>query len=358
MKDKIIVISFLLIIFITFLLNIIIKDKDISISERRKLYQFNQITANGVFDGKISNNFEKYATDQFVGREFFRNVKNLFATKVFNVQDINGYFEKDGGIYNLEYPLVDYNIEKSAEKMNKIYNDYLNSNMNIYYSIIPEKNYYLKDDNYLKLDFEKIENILADNLKHFQYIDISDSLKLEDYYKTDLHWRQENLENVVKTLCEDMKLNYSWNYEKENIGNFYGTYYGQLATFKKINPDNLCILKNEQIENCITYNFETKQNNKIYDRSKTNDRYDIFLSGATPIIEIKNENCKTDKELIMFRDSFGSSLAPLLIENYKKIILVDTRYIKPELLKEYIKFEEQDILFIYNVLILNDNLLK
>lgn len=82
------------------------------------------------------------------------------------------------------------------------------------------------------------------------------------------------------------------------------------------------------------------------------------MSGATPIIEIANDNAKADKELIIFRDSFGSSLAPLLIENYKKITLVDTRYIKPELLEEYVKFENQDILFIYNILVLNDNLLR
>lgn len=357
MKDKIIVIGFLLIIFAAFFINIICKDKEISTSERRKLYQFSEITSKGI-NGELSNNFEKYATDQFAQRESFRKIKNLFATNVFFMQDINGYFEKDGGIYKIEYPLKKTNIEKSVEKINKIYDTYLNSNMNIYYSIIPEKNYYLENDNHLKLDFKEAEKQIKNNIRKMQYIDISNSLELDDFYKTDLHWKQENLDDVFKKICEDMKLNYTWNYMKENTGKFYGTYYGQFATFKEIEPDDLYILNNEIIENCNVYNFEKKQNGNVYDRKKTKDKYDIFLSGATPIIEIANDNAIEDKELIIFRDSFGSSLAPLLIENYKKIILVDTRYINPELLEKYIKFENQDILFIYNILVLNDNLLR
>ena len=84
----------------------------------------------------------------------------------------------------------------------------------------------------------------------------------------------------------------------------------------------------------------------------------MFLDGATALIEIENVNNNTDKELIIFRDSFGSSIAPLLVDSYKKITLVDLRYMSYELLEEYIKFENQDVLFLYNTLIINQNNLK
>ena len=42
---------------------------------------------------------------------------------------------------------------------------------------------------------------------------------------------------------------------------------------------------------------------------------------------IYNENSFNDKELIIFRDSFASSLTPLLIKYYSKITLIDNRYI-------------------------------
>ena len=91
---------------------------------------------------------------------------------------------------------------------------------------------------------------------------------------------------------------------------------------------------------------------KVYDLEKyqsSADKYNLYLSGPTSIITIDNPNTKTKKELILFRDSFGSSIAPLLIENYRKITLIDFRYINEKLIEQYIKFENQDILFLYSV---------
>ena len=86
--------------------------------------------------------------------------------------------------------------------------------------------------------------------------------------------------------------------------------------------------------------------------------YDIYLSGATPLITIDNPNAKTKKELLLFRDSFGSSIAPLLVQEYSKITLIDIRYISSDLLDQYINFEKQDVLFLYSSLILNQNVFK
>ena len=62
--------------------------------------------------------------------------------------------------------------------------------------------------------------------------------------------------------------------------------------------------------------------------------YDIFLSGATPILFIENQNNKDNKNLIIFRDSFASSLVPLLIEDYSKITLIDLRYVNSRYLNK------------------------
>ena len=66
----------------------------------------------------------------------------------------------------------------------------------------------------------------------------------------------------------------------------------------------------------------------------------------------------TNKELLLFRDSFGSSIAPLLVENYSKITLIDLRYISSMILDKYIDFKEQDVLFLYSTVVLNQNILK
>ena len=106
------------------------------------------------------------------------------------------------------------------------------------------------------------------------------------------------------------------------------------------------------------YNYENKKAGKIYEKVASADKYDIYLSGATPIITVENPNAKTEKELLLFRDSFGSSLAPLLVENYSKITLIDLRYISSKLLEDYINFENQDVLFLYSTVVLNQNVFK
>lgn len=355
-KNIIISIGFLLIIFIAFIANIIDKDKEISISERRKLAQFPTITVSEILNGNVMDKWEKYVEDQFIVREIFRGIKSLWSTKIFAQKDNNKLFEKDNAIYKMEYPLNENNVQKSAQKINEVYQKYL-KNMNVYYSIIPEKNYYLENDDHLKLDYDKLQEIMQQNLQELKYIDIRNGLELQDYYRTDLHWKQENLGEVVKIIQGNMKLDeMNATYEIQNKGEFYGTYYGQLST--NATPDNIYILTNETINNCILYNYETNKKSSIYTTTNSADKYDIFLSGAVSLISIENPNSKTEKELLLFRDSFGSSLAPLLVENYKKITLIDLRYISSSILENYIDFNEQDVLFLYSSVVLNQNILK
>ena len=357
MKDIIITIGFIMILTIVFLVNIISKDKEISVTERRKLAQFPEITYKKIVNGDTMKNWEKYVEDQFAKRDFFRSLKSFWSINVFRQKDNNNLFKIDDAIYKLEYPLNEKNVQKSAERIKAVYEKYL-KDMNVYYSIIPDKNYYLENDDHLKIDYDKLQQIVQNELNGLTYIDIRSGLKLTDYYKTDLHWKQENLQEVVDIIQTGMNMEkgLQTNYEMRNMGEFYGAYYGQLGV--DVPPDNLYILTNDTIEDCTTYNFETKRSGKVYDTNISADKYDIFLSGATPLISVENPNARNNKELLLFRDSFGSSIAPLLIENYSKITLIDLRYMSSQLLSEFIEFEDQDVLFLYSGVVLRQNVLK
>lgn len=361
MKDKtkhiIITVGFIVIIFSTLIINLIKEDNYISKTEKRRLSQFPKITVNELMNGNFTDKLEKYSTDQFIARDIFRKIKSYFSIKILNQKDSNNLFEKDGAIYKMEFPLKEKNIELSTKKINDVYERYLKG-MNVYYAIIPDKNYYLENDDHLKIEYNKCNEIIKKNLQSLKYIDITKSLKLDDYYRTDLHWKQENLHQIVNKIEKELNIekNNDTIYEKKKIGDFYGTYYGQLGI--DVKSDKMYILTNSIIDNCITYNYENGNKGKIYNSNYSNDMYDIFLSGAVPIISIENNNSNNNKELLLFRDSFGSSIAPLLIENYKKITLIDLRYISSNLLEEYINFENQDVLFLYSIIVLNQNILK
>ncbi len=224
----------------------------------------------------------------------------------------------------------------------------------MYYSVIPDKNYY-SNDRYLKMDYSLLFNILNENIENIKYIDITDKLNISLYYRTDIHWKQEELSEIVDLLSREMDFNISdKDYVKHEFDDFKGSYYGQIGF--DVKPDKLIYLTNDIIDNSTVYDVESELNT-VYEASSLGkmDSYDVFLGGASSIVEITNNSNTSDKELILFRDSFGSSLAPLLIEGYKKITLIDLRYINMNLLSNYINFEGKDVLILYNTSIINNS---
>ena len=121
--------------------------------------------------------------------------------------------------------------------------------------------------------------------------------------------------------------------------------------------EELYVMNSNLLKACRVFNHETGKYQSVYDMQKQFglDPYDVFLSGAQALLTIENPKATTDKELILFRDSFGSSLAPLLVQGYKTVTLVDIRYVSSVMLQEYLEFNGQDVLFAYSTLVLNSS---
>lgn len=358
MSDKVknitITISFMCIIIVILIVNVIKTDTKISLSERRKLQQFPDFSIANLLNGTFFENIEKYAMDQFIGRETFRSLKTNIEIQLLKKQDSNNIYKYDNKLIEQIYPLNEKSIINIANKMNDINNRYFDETNKVYYTIIPDKNYFVNSTN-LKLDYNKLQNIMDTNLKWATYINIFDCLDLSCYYATDSHWKQETLQNVVKKILDNINLEINHGYEEKKVTDFKGVYAGQFPI--QIQNDEIRILTNNILESCIVYNYETNKTTAIYDMEKINslDKYDIYLSGATPLLTIENPNINTNKELIVFRDSYGSSLIPLLAEAYKKITVIDTRYISPRILGDYVEFKNKDILFAYSTLLINNS---
>jgi hypothetical protein len=130
-------------------------------------------------------------------------------------------------------------------------------------------------------------------------------------------------------------------------------YYGQAAL--PMDPETLYVMESQLLQDCRVYNFETGKYTPVYDMDQltSKDLYDVFLSGPQSLLRIENPNAKTDRELIVFRDSFGSSVTPLLVQDYKTVTLVDIRYLDSRMLDKFLEFNGQDVLFLYSTLVLN-----
>lgn len=334
----------------------LLPSRDFSDSERRKLAQRPALSLEVISDGSFMTGFEKYTLDQFPLRNQFRTLKAYTIYHVFGQLDNHDIYIKDGYAAKLEYPLHTDSLEHATDQFEYIYEKYLmDKKMDIYLSIVPDKSYFLAEKyGYLSMDYKELCHIMQNSMDYANYIDITKTLDITDYYKTDTHWRQEKLPETAAVLAESMGASISGNYTEYALAlPFYGVYYGQSAL--PLPPETLYYLSNDDLDSCIVTNHEDQTIGGIYNMEKKSgkDPYEIFLSGPRSLITIENPNCKSNRELIIFRDSFGSSIAPLLAEGYAKITLVDIRYLRADLLDRFIEFKNQDVLFLYSTSVLN-----
>ncbi len=335
---------------------------EFSDAERRPLDQWPSVTVQTLLGGKFMSEFEDYTLDQFPLRDGFRQVKSLFHYFVLNQKDNNDIYIADGYAAEMEYPLNTASVDRALQQFGKVYEKYLKEQgSTVFSAVVPDKSYYLAEENgYLTMDYEKLFAMLREGMPWATHVDITGSLAIGDYYFTDTHWRQEQILPVAQKLAEAMGVTppKAESFTPTALERpFYGVYYGQAAL--PMDSETMYILENEMLKDCTVYNYESGKTTAVYDPEKLSakDPYDVFLSGAQSLLTVTNPNAKTDRELIVFRDSFGSSLVPLLLEDYASVTLIDIRYISPEVLDRFIDFHGQDTLFLYSTLVLNKNLI-
>ena len=328
-------------------------------SERRPLSGFPVLNVKNVASGIFMDQFETYAADTFPFREQFRSLKAC-TTLAMGQKANNDIYYYDGYLSELEYPMNRDSVCRAAEKFESIYQQYLtDSSTQVYLSVIPDKNAHLAADaDQLTMDYDIFEAEVAAQTSFADYIQISDLLSKEDYYYTDSHWRQEQIidvaERLLATMNPDQVIPASAYYTCSQAGtDFSGVYKGQSTL--PVAGEDLYYLTSPGIDQLQVFDHEHNQTIPVYDLAKATGRdpYEMYLSGPLSLITIDNPLSETDRELVIFRDSFGSSIAPLLASGYRRVTLIDIRYLPAAQLGKYIDFSDCDVLFLYSTSVLN-----
>lgn len=332
---------------------------EMSQAERRPLAQMPEFSLSALESGQFREKFEDYSLDQFPFRDGFRTLKSLFHTQVLGMKDNNGIYLTKGIAVKQEYPLNETSLDVAIRKFDAIHEKFLGESR-CFFALVPDKGYYLAEPSgHLAMDYEALYAKLEAGLPWASQIDLRQALTAGDYYRTDTHWRQECLIPAATAICDALGVTAPKGEDYSRIQSerpFYGVYYGQAAL--PMEPDALTWLESETLRRCAVYDYETGKTGAVYDTAKlteSRDPYDVFLSGARALLTIENPNAKTDRELIVFRDSFGSSMVPLLLEDYAKVTLVDIRYVSSAKLDSFLDFHGQDVLFLYSTLVLNNS---
>lgn len=362
MKSKITTILFAGLIISISIVNIISPSKAFSSKENRYLQTLPEVNKKDIMSGEFSSDFEKYTTDQFIGRDLWIGFKTALDLAILKKDNTRVYFGKDDYLFDVDKAIDVEQLDKNLVSVNKFLEKLqsINREIKITTLLIPTKSQILKDklpkygplvDE--KALLEKIRLALNDNIK---IIDLMDTLKEKRneyiYYKTDHHWTTMGAYYGYKEYMEEtgqIPLDQS-EFTIETISDdFYGTSYRKANLLFAL-PDDMLIYKpKSDISYKVTYNLES-QTNTLYDETFLNktDKYSYFFGGDKAIVEIET-SIKNNKTILILKDSFANSLIPFLTNHYEKIIVIDTRYYNASI-SQFVKDNDIDeVLFLYNI---------
>lgn len=338
---------FLAVLFGFSLLHLALPDREVSRSERRRLAQLPPLSSG------FSDKLEEYMLDQFPLREQLRTVNSLVRLYDLGQADIHGIYLQGGGAFRMDGPLQEKQVRHAAAVFSAVQETYFPS-LPAHYVIVPDKNAKAETGR-PRLDTETMRGIVREALPGMTEIDIWDLLSADDYYKTDPHWRQERLLPVAAAICEALGADAPETFTEKTLSPFYGAYYGQAAL--PMAPDTLTYLESADTKAAEVTGPELDGAQPVYrpELLDGTDGYDVFLSGAQAVLTVTSPNVHNGRHLVLFRDSFGSSLAPLLLGPFERITLVDLRYISAARLTDYADLSDAtDVLYLCSTAVWNN----
>ena len=275
------------------------------------------------------------------------------------------YFVVGEGVYRNEKELDEKSIDRAIGKFQTFAADYCGEAQRVFLALIPSKNGYLNAENgHLNAaEFAILQSVYDKWGRNF--IDLSVCLDLEDYYRTDPHWRQERLGAVLRELGaalefdtdiidDDGVLTENWT-EEVLTTEYIGVYGDEVDS---VPAEEMTVLRHGDMDGYIVRNGETGEEMPLYDTAKLSDRdpYELFVGGPLSLVTIENAAADNDRHLVVVRDSFGSALLPMLAQSYAKVTAVDIRYMMPNLVGNFVDFTDADVLFLYSSTVLNNSI--
>ncbi|MGI5960211.1 MAG: DHHW family protein [Massiliimalia sp.] len=341
-------------------------EKDFSENENRSLQTLPEFSAEKLFSGKYTSQFETYTTDQFIGRDYWVSMKTS-ADRVTQKKDSGGvYFAEDGYLIEV-YREEDVDWEQFQRNVDRL-NEFLTSaeqtlgQGHASAMIVPTAGEVLRD----KLpafapsaDQKKMLEQMENTLPAGSFVNLLPVLSehKEDsiYYHTDHHWTTYGAFLAYQQWAESMGITplSQEDYEIKTVTeSFYGTTYSK-ANDLGAKPDSIQVYLPKETQSVtleINSGKETQEFNSLYVDSylEKKDKYSYFLGGNNPVDTI-HTGVNNGRKLLIVKDSYAHCFAPFLTSHFEEITLVDLRYFRKGM-KEYM--EENgftDVLVLYNL---------
>lgn len=347
---------FLGFIFLFFVANLLIPDRDFSERENRYLQTKPNFSFTRLFSGDYTEDFENFIADQFPLRDQWITL-NARYSQLCGKKESNGiYLCEDDRLLEPFESTTDFSIQSRIDILNsfaaqtpaRVTLGLIPGAAEIYRDLLPEgapadSQTEFIDTVYASADTACVNIATALDHHRDEYI----------FYRTDHHWTSLGAYYAYETL--GASLGYEprslAEFEREVVSdNFYGTAYSS-SGYTWVAPDSIeRFVDAPPALSVFNYDSGDAVAGSLYHPAQlaVKDQYSYFLGGNTPLLTLVNEEAPTSSLLIL-RDSYSDCLAPFLLEHFREIHMMDLRYYKDSVLSYIEENAIEQVLILYSV---------
>jgi len=337
------------------LLNLFVSNGEFSELENRALQSRPQLTMQNIVDRSYMNDMDSFSNDQLVFRNAFIKIKAKLERMLGRKENNGVYFAKDN--YLIEKP-AEFNKELIDKNISSVKALADTGKFDVSFCVIPQAFEILKDklpqntysDVIVKLN-EYVEKSLKDtSARSINVYDILNENKDEYiFYRLDHHQTSNGSFLVYEKLGDALGFTplEKSDFVCEDVSEeFKGTTYSKGLTASA--QDVISVFKTD-INTSATVEFDEngeKSDSLFFEEHlESKDKYSYFLDGNHGITVIKGK--AEGGKIALFKDSYAHSIAPLLINHFESIHLIDMRYYMDDPIKYLKENKIEKVLFLY-----------
>lgn len=322
------------------------EDKTFSDNENRMLQTAPELSVNSILSGSFQEKITSYISDQFPARDTWTRL-GTGIKKLAGFKDIGGAYLGRDGYYMEKITPDDINDETLRRNLGLI-KDFTEKNADVPATmlLVPATGTVMSDKlpaHAQMYDAQKIYETVKNALPGVNVPDLySAMLNNKDhqlYYRTDHHWTWYGAHTAYKTLLPDGAYKATPELFSDS---FLGTTYSKTLD-PAARPDKVYI---SEVSDGVSVTADGKESS-VYNMAAANekDKYKVFFGGNYGQTVITG-GCKNGKTLLMIKDSFANSLAPMLTADYETIIMLDMRYFAGSTQQLIEDYSVDEILFV------------
>lgn len=281
-----------------------------------------------------------------------------------DIQDqiMSGLYIENGAAYSIYYFVQDA-VDLYTEALSMAA-DELEGEANVYSMLVPNNSIMLDDATMSDLGgtdqvkaLQYFDGMYSENVTSIFFLEALREHRGEYlYFRTDHHWTQLGAYYAYEQFCKEKGIDPIplEDRESQTIDGFLGSYYSELGLGDmENNPDTVTAYIPNGTNDMTIYDSDNSElsSNVIQDVTgwDRGSYYSTFIGGDQSLEVIENPKITDGSSCLLIKDSYGCAFAPLLVDHYQTLYIIDFRYSDRNIVDFVRKHSIDDVIFMNNL---------